>query len=457
MLSRRALVASGTALVAAVAGCTGLTGSDNGDEGSESASPNNDSENASGDTTDSGGSDDSDAAAGSGGGGPRDDIDDSGESNNTDSGGGSDDTVDVESAATDWIAEEALDGMPVRVQRPASLAAVDGFDYSNTFAGDLPVLTTEEVGLQITGRNGPVVLLGTFDANDVVHGFEESAMEALQSNDSYRGYDLYSEVPFTSGTVVLGVDDGAAVVATERARLETTIDASRGDATRLVDANSEFEQLQSEFEDAQFYQTVRPETESDLLFGLSVAVDPGETQVTVVTDHGGPGDAESFAEVAPDLIADAGLTDPSVDIDGETVRATGTISTGELSGLGEVADTLFGSMGEYFGLTGEEEPDSPQVSFDYNYDETSETLAIAVVAGDTFTAGQVIAEGSGFDAAGASWAEFAGEEVSPETTVTAGDQVVLEGVAPNATVELTWVNPDGGDSVVVGVFTGPDA
>jgi hypothetical protein len=63
----------------------------------------------------------------------------------------------------------------------------------------------------------------------------------------------------------------------------------------------------------------------------------------------------------------------------------------------------------------------PITSFAYDYDESEETLEIIVQSGERFTAGQVQFRGSGFADTGTSWAAVAGEDVTPESTVGAGE------------------------------------
>lgn len=370
------------------------------------------------------------------------------------SSGGSD-----EQTTTDWIAETVFGDTPVRVERPAELAAIGAFEYESLFVGELPGLADGDVDLVVAGRDGPFVLLGSFEAGTVVDGFEELSAGDTQSDGSYGGYDVYTDIRIegSDGALLLGVDDGTAVVATERPRLETTVDASHGDATLLVDVDSRFEQLQAEFDGAPFYQVQRPDSERDVLLGVEAAIDEEETQVTLLTVHADATGAETFAGDAPDVLAGQSLVDTSVEVDGATVRVTGTRPTSEITGTESVAG-LFGPVLRYFGDSGVGEPIPPQVAFEFDYDDDEGTLTVTVQSGDTFTAGQVTVQGSGFEAVGASWDELALDgKMTAESTVAAGDQVQLESVAPDVVLEFVWTAADGGDSAIVATFTGPAA
>lgn len=135
-------------------------------------------------------------------------------------------------------------------------------------------------------------------------------------------------------------------------------------------------------------------------------------------------------------------------------RTTGTLPTGDLDGVEAIAE-LFGPVLRYFGDTVADGPVAPQVTLEYDYDRDSETLTLTVMSGDTLTAGQVQFRGSGFDAVGASWDEVAGEGVTAESSVTAGDQ--LQRAAPAVELDLVWMSADGGVSAVIASFSGPDA
>ncbi len=364
-----------------------------------------------------------------------------------------------ESAATDWMAASAFDTeMLTRVERPAQLAAVDGFDYVSA-VGRLPGVDYEEVDLQVTVSDTPLVLLGSFEAESAVDAFgEEIATEEPQLDGSYGGYDLYTGgQPVGSETEpTLGVDDGTAVVANARDGVEDSIDASRGEATRLVETDSQFEGLQGTLEGAAFYQFLRLESASDVLLGVAATVDSDETELRLVVDHPDTDGAETFGGDAPNLLSETALTDTGTEVDGERVRLTGTRQTDEIEGVDGLVGP-FRPVLQYFGDTVTGGPRPPQVSLAYDYDESEETLEITVQSGDTFTAGQVQFRGSGFDETGASWAEVTGTEVTPESTVAAGDRLTLTGVGPAFELDVVWESGDESDSVIISTQTGPDA
>jgi hypothetical protein len=368
------------------------------------------------------------------------------------------DSDSEELTAADWLVESAFGDTPVRVERPAQLAAIDGFDYASLFVGELPGLSNEAVDLQVGGRDGPFVLVGSFEAGTVVDGFGELSVQQPQSDGSYGGYDMYTDIRVTEGegTLQLAVDEGRAVVATERSDLESILDASRGDATLLVDADSQFEQLQSSFEGAPFYQMQRPESERDVLLGVAADIGAGETTIRLVTVLGDTESAGTFGEELPGLLSGQNVAEMSVDVDGRTVRATGTRPTDQVPGVSAVA-ALFGPVLQYFGDTVGDGPVPPAVSFESDYDEGNETLTLTMQSGDTFTAGQVQFRGTGFDDTGASWDELAGDGVTAASDVSAGDQVQLQGVTPAFELDLQWISADGDDSAIIATFTGPDA
>ncbi len=364
-----------------------------------------------------------------------------------------------EPTAADWIAESAFDAATLtRVEQPAQLAAVEGFDYTS-IVGELPGVDYEAVDLQITDSDAPLVLLGSFDAESMVDAFgAEIATREPQADGTYGGYDVYTGgQPLGSETeLTLGVDNGTAVVANARTGVEDTIDASRGETTRLVDTDSQFEQLQERLEGAPFYQLLRPESNPDVLLGLEATVDSSETELHLVVDHPDTDSAETFGEDAPDLLAEGPLSDLTVEVDGQQTRVTGTRQTSGIDGLDGLASQLAPVL-RYFGDSPEGGPVAPSVSFEYEYDETEETLEITFVSGNTFTAGRVTFDGTGFDAVGASWAEVAGEDVTAGSTVTAGDRVTLTGVGPASELDIVWESSGGNEFVVIATFRGPDA
>jgi len=364
-----------------------------------------------------------------------------------------------EPAATDWMAASVFDTETLtRVERPAQLAAVEGFDYVSA-VGRLPGVDYAEVDLQVTDSDAPLVLLGSFDAESVVEAFGEAiATGDPQLDGSYGGYDVYTGGQPTGSETepTLGVDDGTAVVASTRDGVEDSIDASRGEATRLVETDSQFEQLQGTLDGAEFYQLLRPESASDVLLGVAATVDSDDTELRLVVDHPDTDGAETFGEDAPNLLSETALTDTGIEVDGERVRLTGTRQTDEIEGVDGLVG-LFRPVLQYFGDTVARGPAPPQVSLGYDYDESEETLEITVRSGDTFTAGQVQFRGSGFDETGASWAEVTGTEVTPESTVAAGDRVTLTGVGPAFELDVVWESSNGGESAIIAVRTGPDA
>lgn len=106
---------------------------------------------------------------------------------------------------------------------------------------------------------------------------------------------------------------------------------------------------------------------------------------------------------------------------------------------------------------------TPQASFQYAYDESTEELTITVDSGGQFEAGQVTFEGVGFDMSGQTWAQQSGK--SPDSAVASGDRVTLgDGVAGSGTdvtpayeLEIVWEAPSGTKTATLSERTGPGA
>jgi len=372
-------------------------------------------------------------------------------------GGGTDEPV-----AADWIADWVSgDRLSVRVQRPSQLAAVDELDYNgNPFA---PTIGDGDIDLQVNlfgGFEGDAfVFIGSFDNESILDVLDESSPSEgqLEKDGTYSGYDMYSPAD-ESGSSIVGVNDGTVIIA-NRTRGESIIDASQDDGARLVDTDSQFGQLYEGFEGEDLYQLQRFEAESDVVVGTAATFDGDETELRLVVDHPDAESVEEFGEDTATALSEQGLTDVAIETDGTRLRVTGTRQTSSLSSPGAFDNQLPAQftpvLRRYTEDPPQEQPVAPQVSFDYDYDEEAQTLTVTVMSGDTFTAGQVTVEGSGFDAVGAPWADLAG--VAPSSTVSAADRIQLQKVAPDVELDLVWTAADGNESAIIGTFAGPDA
>ncbi len=91
---------------------------------------------------------------------------------------------------------------------------------------------------------------------------------------------------------------------------------------------------------------------------------------------------------------------------------------------------------------------APNVSFDYDYDETNTALDVTVTSGDTFDAERVSFEG-----------DDGGVTVDTDfsSQVTSGDTAELSSVSSGETVRIIWTSESGDTSSEIGSFSGPDA
>lgn len=111
---------------------------------------------------------------------------------------------------------------------------------------------------------------------------------------------------------------------------------------------------------------------------------------------------------------------------------------------------------------GESSEVGPQVSFNYDYDQTDEELRITVQSGDAFTASQVTFSGSDLgNNSGVSWDERS--DAAPGDSVSAGERAHLgptqggDQIPPTFDLDIVWTSSDGDDSNIIGSRSGPDA
>ena len=96
---------------------------------------------------------------------------------------------------------------------------------------------------------------------------------------------------------------------------------------------------------------------------------------------------------------------------------------------------------------------APNVSFDYDYNESNTSLDVTVTSGDEFSSDRVFFRGDS-DNSSSTWTTVSGTSV---VDVTAGDTVQVTGVEPEDTVRIVFESQSGDTSSEIGKFEGPDA
>jgi flagellin-like protein len=99
----------------------------------------------------------------------------------------------------------------------------------------------------------------------------------------------------------------------------------------------------------------------------------------------------------------------------------------------------------------------PQVSFDYDYDSSAQTLDVTVQSGDQFEASQVSFSGDfTADSGEGTWADESGAD--GDSLIGAGDSATGIDVDDDAfELDIVWESSDGSDSQVISSTSGPDA
>ena len=97
---------------------------------------------------------------------------------------------------------------------------------------------------------------------------------------------------------------------------------------------------------------------------------------------------------------------------------------------------------------GETTQNPPVTTFDYAYDEATETVAIQVMRGDSFAASHVTFEGEQFRSSSAAWFEK-DSETNADDVVSPGQTAVVEPTGEGFYLELVWQPADGASSTVI--------
>jgi flagellin-like protein len=93
---------------------------------------------------------------------------------------------------------------------------------------------------------------------------------------------------------------------------------------------------------------------------------------------------------------------------------------------------------------------APQTSFDFDYDNSTDNLTVTVGSGDTFDAANanVTVDGETQNVLNAS---------NVDTTISAGDSFFVDPVSAESEVNIVFEPDEGGESSILGTFTGPEA
>lgn len=163
---------------------------------------------------------------------------------------GDDDDGDGEPPAyTDWLPDvdagwlsdaDAVTFGSTRVEDVATIEDVPDGVVDDQILG-LPV---EEYERQ-TVLSSTTVLTGTFEASAIRDGIEDELGGSLESDGEYSDFQRYGgQIP----DLTVGITDGVAVLSPPDA-FESVVDASRGDADRLVDVHEDADRLATELGD----------------------------------------------------------------------------------------------------------------------------------------------------------------------------------------------------------------
>jgi len=104
----------------------------------------------------------------------------------------------------------------------------------------------------------------------------------------------------------------------------------------------------------------------------------------------------------------------------------------------------------------------PSVSFDEEYDSTTNNVTVTVTGGDRFDGtlvsftGDVADTGANVSSAGDNWTEAAGV-TAENATVGAGTQVVVGVTGPAYEVDIVFEAEDGEESTIIGTLEGPES
>jgi flagellin-like protein len=99
---------------------------------------------------------------------------------------------------------------------------------------------------------------------------------------------------------------------------------------------------------------------------------------------------------------------------------------------------------------------APQVSFDFDYDESNGELTITHEGGDDVSASEMFVRGSGSDGDWSSDGADTSVSYGDNTDINAGNSVTVS-VSSDDTVRIVYEPSSGGSSATIGKWDGPDA
>lgn len=441
MISRRRLLTTSTAaLSATIAGCLGVLDNDDEDDNGNDTSNQNGTEN--GNETSNG-------------------DDANGDENGEENGNG----ATPDSSYTDWLAADIVgEYWTVITLNPARVAEIEGVENLG-FADEIDGIENSDIDQVVILSEGGlsedagtfVVSRGNFDTKTVLEGFRDTQVEGeLVEEGSYHEYDLYSDTGVTNN-VVFGVQDGLAAFATSREILESSIDAQRGEATRLHEADQRFQQFTETLSVSDRLSLIALDSFDGAALANGYDYAPDESSFELVVDHTSSDAASSLADQIDTELADLALVDPTVNVDGELVTVTAGESNDRINN-NSPGQALVGTVMTELGFTGPQPSPVPQVSFNSEYDSEADELTITHMSGDMFTAGQVSIGGTGSPDTDSTWADLSSaDDVTPTTQIGAGSTVTLQSVDADYDIELVWTSVDGETTETLATFQGPEA
>lgn len=290
---------------------------------------------------------------------------------------------------------------------------------------------------------------GSFSASEV----EDAIGPEATADGEYAGYTLYS-----GGPLSLAVADGASLVllgnaGDPRADLETVIDAERGEAERLAEADDDVAEVLRDVGTpvSAVVGKTDESSSSDLpnlpaleAFGYSTALegDTARLRSRLVYEDADAVDRAAIEEAtAGDGVLGIG-EDASVSTDGRTATVTATTPASGLtfSGFSVVPTEAVAGSGSG------SESEIPTASFQFEYDEGGSTVTITHQGGDTF---------DGDNTGALRYGIRDGELGEWSLPAAAGDSVTVEGLESGDTVTVVWESPGGDRSTTVAESRAP--
>lgn len=366
---------------------------------------------------------------------------------------------------TDWLAADIVgDHWSVITLNPARVADIEGIEDLG-FADDLEgiedsdidrVIILSEAGLSDDGET-LVVTVGSFDSQTILEAFRESQVEGeLVEDGTYHEYDLYSDTG-AANIAVFGIRDGIAALATSRDTFERGVDARRGEATRLHEADERFRNLDSTLSVSDRVSFNAQDSFGGAAIANGYDYAPEESTFELVVQHTSSEAASSLADDIETELMELDLIDPTVSVSGDIVRVSASEPTDRIDNDSPGQSLVGAVMGE-LGVGIEDPSEIPQVSFSADYDSEADVLRITHTSGDMVTAGQVRIEGSESPDAGATWAELStADDVTSTTQIGAGSTASLQSTDADYDLALVWTSADGETIRTLATFQGPEA